>query len=916
VAARCLAFAADTDLLIAGGSDGIVVRDLATRRAVTELPTPGGMINAVAVVPDDGRFATASSTGRVDLWDPAVSGAADPVGVHPGRVNDVAFGRTSATLLSAGADGTISVWQLGGGAVPPRTFAGHATAVSTLAFVGDERTLLSRSIDGTLVVWDAVTGDQLTVLGRDLLGGAGGQLAVHPSLFRVATVDSETNDILVIDLDIDGLALPRRPSVSYTSAKVVLVGDPGVGKTGLGWRLAYGDFREHASSHGQQFWQLAQLSHTRTDGAECEVVLWDLAGQPDYRLIHTLFLDDADVALLVFDPARFEDPLRGVEYWLRQFGSADAAAGRRVRRPYFILVAARLDVCSPWLSMVEIDAFCHRWGIDRYVETSARRGDGVDELAAGIANGIAWDEMPTTVSTEMFRAIRDHVLELKETRGTGDLIVLPVDLAVEGRTGADDNRDILSAAGHLANHGYITPLISSAGERHFLLAPELLNNLAASLILEARRDPKDLGSLDEHALRQGEYAFPELAGLSEADRYVLLDSTIAMFLDHNVCFRETDPFSRRAFLVFPGLINLRRPPLADAARLEETIWYTATGAVANAYSSLVVLMGYTTTFTRTDHWRDHARYVLGDGLVCGFGVASPSDGVLEFGLDFGPGVPGAYRTLFQGLFESFLARPGLVVTRQEVPCCAAGHRLSRETVRMQLAEGQDHAFCPRCGDRVSLATQRNAGPIEIQPGLEVRAEQTTATQRSRFEQPVFRLRSYVADAGIATPTCFVSYAWGAAGQERWVERFATDLANAGIAVVLDRWANSRHGKPVPRFVERVAECDNVIVVGTPEYRRKYLNNEPMRSFVVAAEGDLIGYRMIGSEAAKQSVMPILLAGSAEESLPPLLRGRVYGDFRAASAYFTAALDLLLSLYAVDPRSPARGAIVDALRDSG
>ena len=30
--------------------------------------------------------------------------------------------------------------------------------------------------------------------------------------------------------------------------------DSGVGKTGLGWRLAHGEFKEHPSTHGQQFW--------------------------------------------------------------------------------------------------------------------------------------------------------------------------------------------------------------------------------------------------------------------------------------------------------------------------------------------------------------------------------------------------------------------------------------------------------------------------------------------------------------------------------------------------------------------------------------------------------------------------------------------------------------------------------------
>ena len=118
-----------------------------------------------------------------------------------------------------------------------------------------------------------------------------------------------------------------KPSVSYTSAKVVLVGDSGVGKRGLGWRLAHGEFKEHPSTHGQQFWLLNQLCQRRADETECEAVLWDLAGQPDYRLIHALFLDDADLALVLFDPTRNDDPLAGVEFWLKQL-----KVGPRIRR--------------------------------------------------------------------------------------------------------------------------------------------------------------------------------------------------------------------------------------------------------------------------------------------------------------------------------------------------------------------------------------------------------------------------------------------------------------------------------------------------------------------------------------------------------------------------------------------------------
>jgi hypothetical protein len=128
----------------------------------------------------------------------------------------------------------------------------------------------------------------------------------------------------------------------------------------------------------------------------------------------------------------------------------------------------------------------------------------------------------------------------------------------------------------------------------------------------------------------------------------------------------------------------------------------------------------------------------------------------------------------------------------------------------------------------------------------VEAQRSAADQRSRFEQALFRLKTYVTEQKLGSPECFISYAWGNPEHERWVERsLATDLVKAGIQVVLDRWENSRIGASVPRFVERVAKSDRVIVVGTSLYRKKYENKEPMRGFVAAAEGDLIGQRMRG-----------------------------------------------------------------------
>jgi hypothetical protein len=107
--------------------------------------------------------------------------------------------------------------------------------------------------------------------------------------------------------------------------------------------------------------------------------------------------------------------------------------------------------------------------------------------------------------------------------------------------------------------------------------------------------------------------------------------------------------------------------------------------------------------------------------------------------------------------------------------------------------------------------------------------------------------------------------------------------------------------------------ERVIVVGTPQYLEKYENREPMRGFVVAAEGDLIGTKMIQSEVMKGSVLPVLLAGTADESFPPLLQGRVYADFRDQGVYFERLLDLILSIYGIESHGEVGTTVRQVLR---
>jgi len=870
--------------------------------------------------------------GTVRLWDVAGGRLLRTLEGHAGRVYRVAFDGTGRTLVSGGEDGTVRLWDVASGRLL-RTLEGHTDLVQSVAFSADNRLLASRSIDGNLFLWSCETWAIVAAVQTESEAIGITHLAFHPELPLLATSGSKPDArsvegeslVQLWELDFDVLlkaSTPPAPAMKaayHTTAKIVLVGDSGVGKTGLGWRLAHGEYKEHSSTHGQQFWVVDELGTRREDGTECEAIIWDLAGQPDYRLTHALFLDDADLALVLFDPTDSRDPLHGVEFWLKQLKSGRRREGEEGKCCPTILVGARADRGEARLTPAELDEFCRLRGIDGgYLSTSAKEGVGLEELLRRMREQIAWEEKAATVTTVTFKKIKDYVLGLKENRRRRKLIVTPEDLRKRlektDRSWKFTDAEMMTAVGHLENYGYVRVLRTSKGEERVLLSPELLNNLAASFVLEARRNVRGLGSLEERRLLDGRYEFRELEKLSEEERDILLDSAALLFLEHNVCFRETDPLGGQSYLVFPELINLKKPVLADEQETEDGAAYTVSGAVGNVYASLVVLLGYTQTFTRTDQWQNQARYEVGGQLICGFRQEAEREGELDFVLYFGTNVGRPVRALFQGLFESFLARRNLTVRRFEPVVCPEGHTLNRSVVREHLRRGTPHAFCSECGAKTALPQADEPIQLTQSERREVDEQRWFAARRSLFEQAVFQVMTYVNGEKLKRPACFISYAWGDAGQERWVEKsLATDLQKAGIRVLLDRWENSRVGSSIMRFVEEIEECDYLIVVGTPLYRKKAKNVASAKGSVAAAEWELAGIRLLASEVEKKTVMPVLLAGEKSEAFPPLLRGRVFADFRDERAYFTTAFDLILSLYDIPFNHRAVADLRDSLR---
>jgi WD40 repeat protein/tRNA A-37 threonylcarbamoyl transferase component Bud32 len=155
-----VAFSADRGLLVAGAKDGAVkVWELATGLEVRSLVGHTAAVAAVAFSPNARLLATAGLDGRAIIWETATGKKLVALDGRTGSPGSVAFSPDSK-LLAAASNLQVTLHDAETGKEVGR-FTGHTKAATAVTFSPDGRHAASAGADGTLCIWETASGKEL-----------------------------------------------------------------------------------------------------------------------------------------------------------------------------------------------------------------------------------------------------------------------------------------------------------------------------------------------------------------------------------------------------------------------------------------------------------------------------------------------------------------------------------------------------------------------------------------------------------------------------------------------------------------------------------------------------------------------------------------------------------------------------------
>ncbi|MGH7946647.1 MAG: DUF4365 domain-containing protein, partial [Opitutaceae bacterium] len=569
--------------------------------------------------------------------------------------------------LSGSLDKTVRLWDVEAGRCLA-VLEGHTDEVRTVAWKANQRRAFSGDKSGGIRVWD--------------LSGF--------------LTETRAPSAPAIDLR------PAPDQVLYTNAKVLLVGDSGVGKSGLSNYLAHGikvqDDKPLPSTDGAwaTHWP---LRHTKKKaGVEREIWLWDFAGQVDYRLVHQIFMDDTAAAVLVFNPQN-ENPFEGLGHWDRDLQKA-------ARKPFAKLLAAgRIDRGGLVVSAASMKKFMTERGyLSPLRLTSAKTAVGCDQLREAIVKAIDWQSIPETTSPALYHRLKQEILSLRDS---GLVLIRLAELKQRMEMtlrGEDfDLPELEVVVSLLAGPGMIQRLDFGG---FILLRPEVLSRYAAAVVRKVRQHPQEMGCIREDELLAGDLDYQDFKRLPREDEAVVLRTLLETFISRAWCLRQ--PCDGSALLTFPSYF--RRERKEQPSHPSVLVTYRFDGPTDDIYATLVVRLHHTVAFESTDLWKSAADFKTQMGAELGFTLTRETEGTSRMEVYFEPDVDPNSRVLFLRYVHDHLTQHAQNVVRlrhyacSNKKCDVCGEPFTEQAkIDKALAPGgKGKVFCCDCGKPILL----------------------------------------------------------------------------------------------------------------------------------------------------------------------------------------------------------------------
>ena len=174
----------------------------------------------------------------------------------------------------------------------------------------------------------------------------------------------------------DFYAKTQIKNIEVFEYKIILVGDPGVGKTSILTKFVTNEFQSvYSSTIGVEF----KLKDIYVNNNCARLKIWDTCGQEKFRAITRQYFKNSNGVFIVFDLTN-KDTIKRLNVWMKDIND-------NITNDFFVfLIGNKVDIKDRDISISEeAKQFANNQKIN-YYEVSAKTGSGIYNVFEKMAN--------------------------------------------------------------------------------------------------------------------------------------------------------------------------------------------------------------------------------------------------------------------------------------------------------------------------------------------------------------------------------------------------------------------------------------------------------------------------------------------------------------------------------------------------